>query len=84
MKHIKKKYLFQEKLDKVRRQHIEAIGEKIKKDDKNLIAKSKNKDLYITTDKDFIIKAFALKSNGLDMIIQIPDLSLVYFDSAYT
>lgn len=83
MKHIKKRYLFQEKLDKSKRELIDTIGEKLNKEDKDLIIKSKHKNLFITTDKDFMVKAFALNHNGIKMIIPIPDLSLVYFDSAY-
>ncbi|HQA73723.1 hypothetical protein, partial [Flavobacterium sp.] len=51
--------------------------------DKDIIRKSKEKDLFITTDKDFIIKAFPFKHKNGTAVIPIPDLTLVYFHNAY-
>ncbi|MBF6641807.1 hypothetical protein IVB69_09985 [Flavobacterium sp. J49] len=79
MKHIKKKYLFQmEGANK-----LKEIGEEVSINDGNLFKKAKQKDLFVTTEKNFIIKAFPYKhSNGI-AFIPIPDLTLVYYDSAY-
>lgn len=83
MKHIKKKYLFQKKLDEKMTQMLANKGEKIEKSSNDLIRKSKEIDLFFTTDKDFLIKGFPFNYNGEIALIPIPDLSLVYFDSAY-
>lgn len=81
MKHIVKRYLFQEKVT----QEILNKGEKVNIQDKNLVDRTRNKarGLFIETDKGYIIKAFAYKHKGETALISIPDLSLVYFDSAY-
>lgn len=79
MKHIKKKYQFQiEGVDK-----IKEVGEPVSANDGNLIKKAKEKDLYVTTEKDFVIKAFPFKHSKGIAVIPIPDLTLVYYDSAY-
>lgn len=79
MKHISKRYLFQEKVT----DEILSKGEKLDFQDKDLFKKVRSKDLFIETDKGYIIKAFAYKRNGDTVLISIPDLSLVYFDGAY-
>lgn len=82
MKHIKKKYLFQKKLENNEKEKLSKFANQIgdlKKID------IKKQDLYVTNDEDFIIKAIPFKnstSNNIS-IIPIPDLTLVYFDSAY-
>ncbi len=79
MKHIKKKYLFQFEGD----EKIEPFGEKIKSFDPNLLSKARNRDVFITTEKGLVIKAFTHKHKNGVATIPIPDLTLVYFDSAY-
>tara|TARA_R110002049_G_scaffold309094_1_gene516809 strand:- start:962 stop:1741 length:780 start_codon:yes stop_codon:yes gene_type:complete len=83
MKHIKKKYLFQQKLTERHNEQLKQVGELIKGSDKSLLKKAKTKDLYFTTDTGFLIRAFPFNYNGKNAVIPIPDLSLVYFDSAY-
>lgn len=83
MKHIKKKYLFQKEITEEIANVLANKGQKIDKHRKDLISLAKEKDLFITTDKDFLIKAFPFKHKGSNALIPIPDLSLVYFDSAY-
>jgi hypothetical protein len=83
MKHIKKKYSYQEKITKELDNKIETKGEKVDAQSKGFLKKSKEKDLFIRTDEDYLIKAFAYKKGSELALIPIPDLSLVYFDSAY-
>lgn len=83
MKHIKKKYLFQKEITSDLANILENKGQIIEKDSKDLIRLAKEKDLFIATDKEFLIKAFPFKYKGSNALIPIPDLSLVYFDSAY-
>ncbi|MEO8515508.1 MAG: hypothetical protein ABI426_02125 [Flavobacterium sp.] len=79
MKHIKKKYLFQ-----IEGAHkLKGVGEEVSVNDNNLLTKAKQKDLYITTENDFLIKAFTYKYSRGTAVIPIPDLTLVYYDSAY-
>jgi hypothetical protein len=79
MKHIKKKYLFQfEGVDK-----IKSVGQEVSVNDNDLLKKAKQSDLFVTTEKDFVIKAFPFKHSKGTAVIPIPDLTLVYYDSAY-
>lgn len=83
MKHIQKRYLFQVELDNRIDATFNSLGTQLSLDDKDLLKKSKNKDLYVRTDLDIVFKAFAFNYNGQTAIIPIPDLTLVYFDAAY-
>lgn len=83
MKHIKKKYSYQEKITKELEKKIEEKGEVVEAYNQDFIKKSKKKDLFIRTDEDYLIKGFAYKKGNKIALIPIPDLSLVYFDSAY-
>lgn len=83
MKHIEKRYLFQHKLTKQQKSSIEEMGTKTSWGDRDLVKKAKNADLMITTTKGYIIKGMAIKYNKQNLVIPIPDLTLVYFDSAY-
>jgi hypothetical protein len=80
MKHIQKKYGFQlaDAADK-----IGAIGTKFEINNKKSLKEAKKSDIYATTEKGFVIKCFLYQNNGENLVIPIPDLSLVYFDSAY-
>lgn len=80
MKHIKKKYLFEKKggLDK-----LEAIAKVVKTVDTSIIKKSKSQDVFIETEDGIVIKSFVFNRQGTPAIIPIPDLTLVYYDSAY-
>lgn len=79
MKHIQKKYLFQfEGSEQLRTKGVE-----VKEIDNCIIQKAKANELFITTVNDFVIKAFPYKHKNEIAIIPIPDLSLIYFDSAY-
>jgi hypothetical protein len=80
MKHIKKKHLFQEKGTL---KNLENIAEVIKTVDASIIKKSKNKDSFIETEDGDFIKTFVFNRKGIPAIIPIPDLTLVYYDSAY-
>lgn len=82
MKHIKKKYLFQKNYDKLKTV-LDKKHEELLITDKDLIKKSKNKVLLVKTSKDIVMKAFPVKVNNGNIVIPIPDLSLVYFDAAY-
>jgi hypothetical protein len=80
MKHIKKKYLFQiESKDEVVNN-----WEVVSNSTKQPIKVPKDKALFITTDNDIAIRAFSLSTKNGNAIMPIPDLTLVYFDSAYT
>lgn len=83
MKHIKKKYLFQREVTDELERELESKGEFINVASKELVKKAKKSDLYIKTDRGFLIKAFPVNYEGKNALIPIPDLSLVYFDSAY-
>lgn len=79
MKHIEKKYLFQiEGTELLKEKAIE-----VKQIDKTIIKKAKENELFITTVNDYVIKAFPYKHKNEIAIIPIPDLTLIYFDSAY-
>jgi hypothetical protein len=80
MKHIKKRYLFQEKDLEGENSPDSTI---IQLSDPDLIKKAKNYDMYVVTTKGYRLKAFAYNYNGKNAVIPIPDLSLVYFDTAY-
>jgi hypothetical protein len=79
MKHIQKKYGFLQKSTEA----INAIGTKFDKNNKESLKLAKKSDIYITTDKGYTIKSFLYQNGNKSLIIPIPDLSLVYFDSAY-
>lgn len=79
MKHIKKRYLF---VEENYRENFPEIGESILLNDKRLVSKSKNQLLFVRSE-NMDIRAFAFNQNGRNAIISIPDLTLVYFDSAY-
>lgn len=80
MKHIQKKYGFQlaDAADK-----LNDVGTKFEITDRNSLRQAKKSDIYATTDKGYVIKCFLYQNNGENLVIPIPDLSLVYFDSAY-
>lgn len=79
MKHIKKKYLFQ--IEGIHK--LKEVGEEVSVNDSELLRKAKEKDLFVTTENDFVIKAFPFKHSKGIAVIPIPDLTLVYYDSAY-
>lgn len=83
MKHIKKKYLFQLELTDEIEKVLETKGEIINGTSKELLKKAKESDLYVKTEQGFLIKSFPFSYSGKNALIPIPDLSLVYFDSAY-
>ncbi len=80
MKHIQKKYGVQiaNAADKLVKE-----GTKFDITDKSSLKQAKNSDIFATTDKGYVIKCFLYQNNGEKLVIPIPDLSLVYFDSAY-
>lgn len=79
MKHIEKKYLFQIEGS----EQLKAKGIEVTKIDKTIIKKAKENELFVTTVNDYVIKAFPYKHKNEIAIIPIPDLTLIYFDSAY-
>jgi len=79
MKHIKKKYLFQIETTDERLNSWEEVP----KSSRENIKIPNGKGLFITTDNDLAIKAFTLNIKSKNAVIPIPDLTLVYFDSAY-
>lgn len=80
MKHIQKKYGIQlaNAVDK-----INAVGTKFDVKSKASLKLAKKQDIYATTENGYVIKCFLHQNNGDNLVIPIPDLSLVYFDSAY-
>lgn len=83
MKHIKKKYLFQIEIGDDVKKVLDNKALSVSSTSKDLLKLSKNLDLFVTTEKGFLIKAFPINYEGTNALIPIPDLSLVYFDSAY-
>lgn len=83
MKHIAKKFLHQVEITDNIRKVIEIKGEQVKRGETGLQKRSKSKDIYLESESNHLIKSLLLKKNGKEFIIPIPDLSLVYFDSAY-
>lgn len=82
MRHIKKKYFFEQKSSN--NENLFGIDGTIDEYSPDIIKKSKNKDVFITTEDGTIIKSFIFNDNGNPCVIPIPDLTLVYFDGAYT
>ncbi|MFN7045225.1 MAG: hypothetical protein ACK4M1_08515 [Flavobacterium sp.] len=80
MKHIKKKYGFQLAVPE---ENVKAVSTRLEVTDKKSIQQAKKSDIYATTEDGYIIKCFLFQNNGENLIIPIPDLTLVYFDSAY-
>jgi hypothetical protein len=80
MKHIKKKYGFQLAVPE---EKVKAVSTRLEVTDKKSIQQAKKSDIYATTEDGYIIKCFLFQNNGENLIIPIPDLTLVYFDSAY-
>jgi len=58
-------------------------GEVFKISDPSIYRASKNKEAFINTEDDYVIKSIVFNNNGRKAIIPLPDLTLVYFDSAY-
>ncbi len=79
MKHIKKKPIKQ--FDD--NSSILSTATKYKNLDPTVIKNHKNQEIFIETNKGNVIKCFCQKINDKDLIIPFPDLTLVYFDSAY-
>lgn len=77
MKHIKKKYLFEEKLKTINKQEL---GLKKDFDTNGLKNISKTHNIVIETSDDKLIFAFIHNNNGHHITIPLPDLTLVYFD----
>ncbi|TXK78692.1 hypothetical protein [Mesonia sp. K4-1] len=81
MKHIKKKYGFEANDEQVTIledkgisfSNFESLDKKVPKDHV----------MFLKTSEGDVVKGFNKKVDGLDLIITMPDLSLVYFDSAY-
>lgn len=81
MKHIKKKYYFQKNeipLKKGKKSF------KLDRSDNQSIKKLKKETIPFikTTDGDVILSMF-YNNNGKEIIIPIPDLTLVYYNNAY-
>lgn len=83
MKHITKKYLFQIEIGDDIKKVLDNKSISVSSTSKDLLKLSKKMDLYVTTEKGYLIKAFTINYEGTNALIPIPDLSLVYFDSAY-
>lgn len=81
MKHIVKKFMREVPSSKIDKN--KAI--ELTLNDPKLLLKSKNvKILFSETTNDTMIQSFLHNYNGNNAIIPIPDLSLVYFDFAYS
>ncbi|MBD3724160.1 MAG: hypothetical protein IE891_05105 [Flavobacteriaceae bacterium] len=85
MKHIKKKYLFEDKLKNIDFDNNESF-EKVNPNSINsdfLKSVSKSKNVVLNTDLDEKILAFIYNNNGSYITIPLPDFTLVYYDFAY-
>ncbi len=81
MKHIKKKYYYQEK-----RVPIQEGREPIKadrRDNKNLKKLKKGNIPFIKTTEGEFIMSMSYNYNGTEAIIPLPDLTLIYYNNAY-
>lgn len=85
MKHIKKKYLFEDKLKNLSISNSEQFEFYNIDDVNNEILKkaSKEKNVIIETTLDEKILAFIYNNNGKHITIPLPDFTLVYYDFAY-
>lgn len=84
MKHIKKKYLFQEKADTFKSK-VESLPsfQNVDRRDSKTLKNSKNHFALIKTTDDFFLSGFIHNHNGKHTVVPIPDLTLVYFDHSY-
>jgi len=80
MKHIKKRYLFEEKLKKIDK---EKLGLKTDFEDTDLKKISKTHNIIIETTDNDLLFAFIYNDNGKHVTIPLPDFTLVYFDFSY-
>lgn len=81
MKHIKKKYYYQEKAIPIKKGK-EAVF--IDRQDSKTIKKVKNGKIpFIQTTDGFKVLSMFHNYNGTELVIPIPDLTLVYYNNAY-
>lgn len=80
MKHIKKKYLFEERLKIYDKQKL---GLKENFDSLELKKLSKTHNVIIETTNNDLLFAFIYNDNGKHVTIPLPDFTLVYFDFSY-
>jgi hypothetical protein len=80
MKHIKKKYLFQKEGSF---NNLSSNLKTFNTLDQNILKEINKKEAYLEMEGGYVVKALVHNHNGKPAIIPIPDLTLVYYDSAY-
>jgi hypothetical protein len=82
MKHIEKRFFNQQPYEKIE-EKLEQEGRQIELDDPEIVKKSENMTAWVLTDKGIVASALIHNVNGRNVIIPIPDLTLIYFNNAY-
>lgn len=86
MKHIKKRFLIQEKKENVNFNHdkAELINLSDGECNDNKLVGKKNFIAFLQTKEDLIIGGFIHKVNGRNYVFPVPDPTLIYFNNAQT
>ena len=79
MKHIKKKFAFDEPIA----EKLKVSGEFFPLEETSRIKQKNGSELYLTLNDNHAVRCFMYKKSSDKLIIPIPELPLIYFDSAY-
>lgn len=83
MKHIKKKYLFQPKIDESAKELLNKQMVDVQNFDRSIYKTFNKTHNVLLKTEDELILAFIYNNNGKYIHIPLPDFTLVYFDFAY-
>ena len=87
MKHIEKKYLFQEKVLRLKKisnsNSTEFPLKQVDRRDKKTLKINKNERVFVKTTEGFFLSGFIYNYHGNYTVVPIPDLTLVYYDHSY-